>query len=409
LRAGYRIGDPDGAYPIFDATASRLYPGRWNTSASPMIYASEHGGTNACSLLDRRAKTNTKVELARKMLGTAAGHLAIAAMPRRSASLWQASMAGALLSAVAITTAVRAQPGYPNHPVQFVVPYGAGGVADVGMRILADSLTARLKQPFVVENRPGAGGIVAAKAAATAAPDGYTLLMTGNNNAISASLFKSLPYNILTDFASASTASFFDLLIVTRAGSPLKSVADVVSTARAKAGRLNIASTNPGSTQNLAAELFKSTTAIEAAIIPFRTSSDMATALLRGDVDIAFEFYAATQGLIADRKVVALASAGPKRTSYLPHVPTVEESGIKDFQVVSWNGISVPAATPKAVVEVLTRAINEVLPSPDVQERAGKLGMEMRGSTPEAMTERMKNDIAKWAAVIEKAGIAKHE
>src|SRR5712692_5651158 len=319
------------------------------------------------------------------------------------------SIAGILLSALGITATARAQSEYPNRPVQLIVPYGAGGVADTGMRILADKLTGRLKQPFVVENRPGAGGIVAAKAGASAAPDGYTILMTGNNNAISASLFKSLPYNILTDFASTSTASFFDLLIVTSAGSPLKSVQDVAKMARANPGRLNIATTNPGSTQNLAAELFRSATGIKVTIVPFRTSPDMATALLRGDVDIAFEFYAAMQGLIEDNKVVALASAGPKRTSYLPAVPTVAESGIKDFEVVSWNGISVPAATPKAVVQVLTRAINEVLPSPDVQEKSRKLGMEMRGSTPEAMTERMKSDIAKWAAVIEKAGIPKHD
>jgi tripartite-type tricarboxylate transporter receptor subunit TctC len=233
--------------------------------------------------------------------------------------------------------------------------------------------------------------------------------MTGNNNAISASLFKSLPYNILADFASTSTTSFFDLLIVTRAGSPLKSLQDVVKMARANPGRLNIATTNPGSTQNLAAELFRSATAIEVTIVPFRTSPDMATALLRGDVDVAFEFYAGVQGLIADNKVVALASTGPKRTSYLPDAPTVQESGIKDFEVVSWNGISVPAATPKAVVQVLTRAINEVLPTPGIREKATKLGMEMRGSTPEAMTERMKSDIAKWAAVIDKAGIPKHD
>jgi tripartite-type tricarboxylate transporter receptor subunit TctC len=135
----------------------------------------------------------------------------------------------------------------------------------------------------------------------------------------------------------------------------------------------------------------------------------MATALLRGDVDVAFEFYAAMQGLINDKKVRVLASTGPQRTSYLSDVPTVQESGIKDFEVVSWNGISVPAATPRPVIEVLTRAINEVLPRREVQEKAARLGMEMRASTPEAMTERMKSDIAKWAAVIEKAGIPKHE
>ena len=143
------------------------------------------------------------------------------------------------------------------------------------MRILADQLTGRLKQQFVVENRPGAGGIVAAKAAASAAPDGYTVLMTGNNNAISASLFKSLPYNILTDFASTSTTSFFDLLIVTRAGSPLQSVEDIVKMARVNPGTLNIATINPGSTQNLAAELFRSVADIKVTIVPFRTSPDM--------------------------------------------------------------------------------------------------------------------------------------
>jgi putative tricarboxylic transport membrane protein len=315
----------------------------------------------------------------------------------------------ALLATIALTATARAQSDYPSRPVQLIVPYGAGGIADVGMRILADKLSGRLKQQVVVENRPGAGGIVAAKAGASAAPDGYTVLMTGNNNAISAGLFKSLPYNILTDFASTSTVSFFDLLLVTRAGSPLKSVQDIVTAARAAPGKLNIATINPGSTQNLAAELFKNTAGINVTVVPFRTSPDMATAVLRGDVDAAFEFFAAIQGQIADGKVVALASTGPRRTPYLPAVPTVQESGIRDYEVVSWNGISVPAATPKTVAEVLSRAINDVLPAPEVQDKATKLGMEMRGSTPEEMTARMKSDIAKWSAVIDKAGIPKHD
>jgi tripartite-type tricarboxylate transporter receptor subunit TctC len=289
------------------------------------------------------------------------------------------------------------------------VPYGAGGIADVGMRILADKLSPRLKQQVVVENRPGAGGIIAAKAGATASPDGYTVLMTGNNNAISASLFKSLPYDILTDFASTSTTSFFDLLLVTRAGSPLKSLQDVIKAARASPGKLNVGTINPGSTQNLAAELFRSVADINVTIVPFRTSPDMATAVLRGDVDIAFEFFAAAHALIADKKVIALASTGPKRTAYRPDVPTVQEGGVKDFEVASWNGISVPAATPKTVVETLTKAINDVLPLPDVQEKSQRLGMEMRGSTPQEMTARMKADIAKWSAVIAKAGIPKRD
>ena len=311
--------------------------------------------------------------------------------------------------ALAAPVASQSPDSYPNRPVTLIVPYGAGGVADVGMRILGDKLSGHLKQQFVIENRPGAGGIIAAQAGAAAASDGYTLLMTGNNNAIAVPLFKSLPYNILTDFASVSTAAFFDVLIVTRAGSPLKSVQDVVAAARANPGKLNIATINPGSTQNLAAELFTSTAGIKTAIVPFRTSPDMASAVMRGDVDVAFEFYAAINGLLADKKIVALASTGTKRTAYLPDVPTVVESGIKDFEVESWNGLAVPAATPKKVIETLNQAMKEVIPSPEIQNRSRQMGMEMRWSTPEDMTARMKADIAKWGAVIEKAGIAKHD
>ncbi len=321
----------------------------------------------------------------------------------------RAGLAAVSVLALAMIAPAQAQSDYPNRPVTLLVPYGAGGIADVGMRILAEKLSARLKQQVVVDNRPGAGGIIAAKAGSTAAPDGYTVLMTGNNNAISSSLFKSLPYSILTDFASTSTTSFFDMLIVTRGGSPLKSIQDVVKMAKANPGKLNIATINPGSTQNLAAELFRSVAGIQATIVPFRTSPDMATAVLRGDVDIAFEFYAAIQGPVADNKIVVLASTGAKRTAYLPNVPTVQESSIKDFDVVSWNGISVPAATPKPVVQVLSQAINDVLPLPDVQAKSQKFGMDMRGSTPDQMTARMKADIAKWAAVIEKAGIPKRD
>jgi tripartite-type tricarboxylate transporter receptor subunit TctC len=329
---------------------------------------------------------------------------------RRSRRRWCGlALAGALLAGVAVSAPANAQSSYPSRPIQLLVPYGAGGIADVGMRILSEKLSARLKQQVVVENRPGAGGIIAAKAGATATPDGYTVLMTGNNNAISASLFKTLPYSILTDFASTSTTSFFDLLLVTRAGSPLQSVQDVIKAAKANPGKLNIATINPGSTQNLAAELFRSVADIKVTIVPFRTSPDMATAILRGDVDLAFEFYAAVHALVADNKVVALASTGGKRTAYLPDVPTVVESGIKGFEVSSWNGISVPAGTPKEVVQVLSKAINDVLPLPDVQQKSRNLGMEMRGSTPEEMTARMKADISKWASVIEKAGIPKRD
>ena len=313
----------------------------------------------------------------------------------------------ALVTSFAVNLPARAQSDYPNRPIHLIVPYGPGGVADVNMRIVAGKLSDRLKQPVVVENRPGAGGIVAAKAVSTAAPDGYTVLMTGNNTAIATALFEALPFNVLTDFASTSTTGFFDLLILTRAGSPLKSVQDFISAARANPGKLNVATTAPGSTQNLAAELLRSVAGINVAIVTFRTSGDMMAALLRGDIDVAFEFYAAASGLIGNKQLIAVASTGPKRSVYLPDVPTVQESGVKDYEALSWTGISVPAAAPQSVVQVLTKAINDVLSAPDVQERASTLGLEVRGSTPEEMTARMKNDIAKWSAVIEKAGIQK--
>jgi putative tricarboxylic transport membrane protein len=321
-----------------------------------------------------------------------------------------AAIAVALFSTgVAAATSVQAQGGYPNRPVTLIVPYAPGGVADVGMRLLGEKLSARLHQQIVVENRPGAAGIVAAQAAAAATPDGYTLLMTGNNTAIAAALFKSLPYNVLTDFTSVSTAAFFNILLVTRAGSPLRSVQDVIAAARANPGKLNIGTINPGSTQNLAAELFTSTADIKAAIVPFRTSPDMASAVIRGDIDVAFEFYAAVDGLLADGKLAAIASAGLTRAAYLPNVPTVIESGLKDYEVTSWNGLSVPTGTPPAVIASLNQAVEDVIPSPDIQSKAATMGMTMRWSTPGEMTARLKADIAKWGAVIEKAGIAKRD
>jgi putative tricarboxylic transport membrane protein len=322
------------------------------------------------------------------------------------------AVVGLLFAAVATPAAPAAAQtaaNYPNRPVVLIVPYGAGGVADVGMRILGAALSERLKQQFVIENRPGAAGIIAAKAAASAAPDGYTTLMTGNNNAIAAALFNKLPYNILTDFEPVSTASFFDLLIVTRPGSPLHSLHDFIAAAKAHPGKINVGTIVAGSTQNLAAELFLSTAGIEATIVTFRSSPEMAGAVMRGDIDVEFEFYAAVHGLLASKKLTALASTGAKRTAYLPDVPTVIESGIKGYDVASWNGLAFPAKTPQAIVAKLNAAMKDALIEPAIQNRAKLMGMEMRWSTPEQMTARMKADIARWGAVITAAGIPRRD
>ncbi|HEX3504456.1 MAG TPA: tripartite tricarboxylate transporter substrate-binding protein [Xanthobacteraceae bacterium] len=316
---------------------------------------------------------------------------------------------GILLAALfALSTrAVDAQSGYPSRPVQLIISYGAGSTGDVSMRILMEQLTAKLGQPFLVVNKPGAGGVAAAQAAEATAPDGYTLLLTGNSSTISVALFKSLPYNILTDFDPVTMVANFDMVVLVKAGSPLKSVQDIVAYAKAHPGKLNMGTLAPGTTQYLAAELFKIATGTDVATVPFHTSPDMMTALLRGDVDVDFEFFAPIQAMLADHKVVPLATTGKTRADFLPDIPTVMESGIADFDVTSWNGIVAPAGTPRPIIDKLSLTTIEALQAPSVQDAGRRLGMEMRGSTPEQLTARLKNDIAKWTDVVEKAHIPK--
>ncbi len=301
----------------------------------------------------------------------------------------------------------RAEPGYPNRPVQIIVPYGPGGVADTTVRIIAERLSHKLGQQFIVENRPGAGGIVAAKTAAGAPPDGYVLHVTGNGTAISASLFKQLPYDVLRDFTPITVTAFFDLLIATKAGGPLKTVGDIIAAAKANPGKLNFASIAPGSTQNLSAELFRSIAGIDAALVTYRTTPELITGLMRGDVQVGFDYYAGFNAAVREGQLTAVATTGDHRTPALPAVPTVRESGLPTYVVESWNALSGPAGMPDDVVRLLNRSINEVLQLPEVQERAKLFGLEARGTTPEEMQRRLKADIEKWAGVIAKAGLEK--
>ena len=297
--------------------------------------------------------------------------------------------------------------GYPNKPVRILVPYGPGGVADTTVRLLAQKLNERLGQQFVIENRPGAGGIVAAKAGATAPPDGYTLALTGNGTAISRSLFKSLPYDVLKDFKSVSVMAWLDLTIATKADGPLKTVKDIVEAAKKNPGKLNFGTIAPGSTQNLSAELFRLTGGIKVTMVTFRTTPDLVTAILRGDIDVGFDYLAGFKSTLNAGQLRAVASTGDKRSPSTPDVPTVMESGMPDYVVTSWNAVSAPAGTPDAIVQFLSKEIREALKSPDIQEKALQFGLDARGTTPEEMQARMRADIDKWAAVIEKAGIEK--
>jgi tripartite-type tricarboxylate transporter receptor subunit TctC len=312
----------------------------------------------------------------------------------------------AIVSSVAQDSA-RSEPGFPVKPIQISIPFGPGGVGDRTVRLLGQKLTERTKQQVVIENRPGAGGLLSAKTVLEARPDGYTLALIGNGQAISMSLFKSRPYNVLTDFTFVSILSRFEMLLAVRADSPLKTMQDVVAAARRTPGKLNFGAVNPGSTQNLSAHLLKQLGELDVSIVPYKTTPDLITGILRGDLDVGFDFYAGFQPVIVDNKVRIVATSGEQRNPLLPNVPTAKESGFPQYIVTSWNGLASAAGMPADVLAVLNGHINAALSDPGLQEIATKLGIDARGSTPDEMRDRMAADIQKWAAVIDKAGIEK--
>ena len=318
------------------------------------------------------------------------------------------------LAAVAVFCALpagigpsQAQTKYPERPVRIIVPYGAGGVADVTTRLVAQKVSEAMGQTFVIENRPGAGGIVGAKALLASPPDGYTLFLAGNGSAISESLFKSLPFNVVRDFTPVSPLAEFEMLLATKADSQLDTVAKIVAYAKANPGKLNFGTIATGSTQHLSAELFKMATGVQAPIVIYKTTPELVTAILRGDVDVGFDYHAAFGPSIANKQFKVIATSGEQRAPQLPAVPTVKESGYPDFVVTSWNAFYGPAGLPKDIVTKLNEQVVAALKTPDIQKRMEDLGIQPMIGSPEFLNERMKSDIAKWAKVIEAAGVEK--
>jgi tripartite-type tricarboxylate transporter receptor subunit TctC len=307
--------------------------------------------------------------------------------------------------ALALACGAAAAQGFPSKPIRFLVPFAPGGIGDLTARTVAQKLSENLGQQVVVDNRPGAGMIFSATAAMQSAADGYTMILAGNGTAISATLFKSLPYNILTDFTQVSTLATFDLVIVTSSSSKLASLADLIAVARKSPGKLNLGSINVGSTQNLGAELFKSVARIDAQVVPFNGTPALVTALRSDNIDVAFEFAPPAIPQIKAGALRALAVAAPKRHADLPDVPTTREAGLEGFEVSSWNAVSVRAQTPRAIVERLNKEIVAALNSPDVKQKLNALGAEPFPSTPEQTRARMKSEITRWKAVIERANI----
>jgi tripartite-type tricarboxylate transporter receptor subunit TctC len=320
-----------------------------------------------------------------------------------SRRLTAAIACAALLLPVAGTA--YAQSGYPQKPVRIFVPYGPGGVGDLTMRLLADKLSEELKQQFVIENRPGAGGIVAMTEVLRGPADGYTLGEMGNGQAISMSLFSKLPYDVLRNFTPISVAASFEMLLAVPDSAPYKSLKEIVDAARKNPGKLNIGAINPGSTQNLSAYLFQQVAGVEFTIVPYRTTPDLVTALLRGDVDLGFDFFAGLQGELGPGKVRIIATSGAQRDPLLKDVPTAKESGFPDYVVTSWNGLGGPAKMPADIIDILSADVNRALSDPELKAKALNLGIDASGSTPQQMHDRLAADVLKWRNVIEKAGI----
>ncbi len=296
---------------------------------------------------------------------------------------------------------------YPTKPVRIMLPFGAGGVADITARVTAQKMTEGLGQQVLIDNRPSAGGIVAADAVAKSDPDGYTLFLLSNGAAVSASLFKSLPYDTMTSFAPISTLGFFGLVLLASPDSNISSIKDFLAFAKANPGKANIATINVGSTQNLAGELFRSMSGADATMIPFKDTPSVIQALRSNQVHLAFEFLTPTMGQIKTNAIKPLAVTSATRFPGLPAVPTVAESGIAGYEAASWNGFAAPAKTPRPIIERLNREVRTALGATEVREKLAALGVEAKPSTPEELQKLLASEIAKWAAVIERAKIPK--
>ena len=294
---------------------------------------------------------------------------------------------------------------YPFKPIRFVVGYAPGGAADITARMVAQKLSTALGQQVVVDNRPSAGGIVAAEMVAKADPDGYTLLHLNQGNAVSAVLFKSLPYDTLKDFSTVSAMGFFDILVLAGKGSSLNSVRDIIAMAKSNPDKLNIGTVAVGSGQHMAASLFKAMSGLNITLVPFKSTPALMAALKSTDIQVAFEMTAPTRGLVRGGELKVLAVSSAKRFSGMPDVPTIGESGMPGYQVAAWNGVAAPARTPPQVIERLNREIRAALAQPDVREKFLEFGIDPRASSPEELRDLLVAEVARWKDVVTTTGI----
>ena len=293
---------------------------------------------------------------------------------------------------------------YPAKSVRIIVPFAAGGPADVYARVLAQHLTDSLKQSFVVENRPGAGSIIGTDAVAKAAPDGYTLLMMSNTHTTNESLIPTKPFQLMRDFTAVAPVNYSDLVMVIHPSVGAQTLGDFIALAKSKPGGLNYASSGPGTPYHMAGELFKAMSGTDIVHVPYKGSSGARTDIIGGQVHMMFDAITTMTANVQAGQVKALGTTGLKRSSVLPNVPTVAEAGVPGYEATIWLGIMAPAGTPKAIVDKLNAEINKVINRPDVKESWAKQGAEPLVMNPDQFDAYLRKDIEKWAHVVKVSG-----
>jgi tripartite-type tricarboxylate transporter receptor subunit TctC len=314
------------------------------------------------------------------------------------------------LLCVVVMSASLALPGalaqnYPDRPIRLVVPFPAGGTTDIVARVVSEHVSRRLGQQMIVENRPGAGGNIAADAVAKSPPDGYTILQNTNGQAISPAIYRSLPFDVVRDFIPVTQLVASQLVLVASPKLAASSVPELIALAKAKPGSLNYGMTGVGNPLHLTMEMLKTAAGVDIQAVPYKGDAAIFPALISGEVQVAVVPMATTLPHVAAGTLRALAVAGAKRSAALPDVPTVAEAGLAGFESSSWQGWFVPANTPREVVGTIQRAAKTALAAPDVLERLRITGNEAVGSTPEEFETRFKADLAKFAKIVKEAHI----
>ncbi|TMJ91800.1 MAG: tripartite tricarboxylate transporter substrate binding protein [Alphaproteobacteria bacterium] len=306
-----------------------------------------------------------------------------------------------ILAAAAPSTAQ----DYPSHPIKMIVPFGAGGPTDIFTRLLAEELRKALKQPFVLENRPGAGTIIGTEAAAKSPPDGYTLLMISATQTTTETLVPSKPYKLLRDFVPVASLLNSELVMVVHPSVPVNTVKDFIALAKSKPGALNYASSGVGSNYHMAGELFKNLTGTNILHVPYKGSSGARNDIISGQIEMMFDSVPSMAPMIQAGRVKALGTTGKMRSAILPDVPTLSEAGVPGYEATIWIGVMAPAGTPQPIVTLLNTEINKILARADVVEAWTKQGATAMSMTPEQFGDYVQSEIDKWARVINANGI----